>query len=324
MTRATLTNCKALGQTLAIGGGAVVIGSALLDSSVLSGNLADAAVGKGSGQASSFAGGLFAGSPTADTKLTHSLVSGNIVQAASGTAQAGGVAAFHLKVKYSTVTANQALGTGDVKNPSAAGGLAVLYSLSMQGSTVDHNQADVGGGMLIGASGGYATIIQSTISSNKGIFAAGGIEAGAPVSLANSTVAFNTAGIYGGGGVLAFGTSATLQGTIIADNLPTDLDGGVAATGSNNLIKILGTNTTAPMDTKVQDPKLLPLAFNGGTTRTHAIAAGSPALDAGNNILALPVDQRGTYYPRLVGVAADIGAFEVDTDHVFGDDFGAE
>ena len=56
---------------------------------------------------------------------------------------------------------------------------------------------------------------------------------------------------------------------------------------------------------------LLPLADNGGDTdtRTHALAMGSPALDASPDDATCPaVDQRGSPRPR--GPACDIGSFE--------------
>lgn len=68
---------------------------------------------------------------------------------------------------------------------------------------------------------------------------------------------------------------------------------------------IVGTRV-APVD-----PQLLPLADNGGPTWTHALTGASPALDAGDDLLAnsLPVDQRGQ--PRYGGFHVDIGAFEL-------------
>ena len=56
------------------------------------------------------------------------------------------------------------------------------------------------------------------------------------------------------------------------------------------------------------DPKLGPLADNGGPTLTMALLPGSPAIDAGDTSLALATDQRGV--PRPFSLAADIGAFE--------------
>jgi len=56
------------------------------------------------------------------------------------------------------------------------------------------------------------------------------------------------------------------------------------------------------------EPKLGPLADNGGPTLTMALLPGSPAIDAGDTSLAPATDQRG--FPRPAGLAADIGAFE--------------
>ncbi len=69
----------------------------------------------------------------------------------------------------------------------------------------------------------------------------------------------------------------------------------ITVSGSNNL----------PQGT---DPQLGPLAYNGGLTRTQPPLPGSPVIDAGANPLSLTLDQRGS--PRVVGVAADMGASE--------------
>jgi hypothetical protein len=65
---------------------------------------------------------------------------------------------------------------------------------------------------------------------------------------------------------------------------------------------------TPPGGETFPDPKLGPLADNGGPTLTMALLPGSPAIDAGNTSLAPATDQRG--FPRPAGLAADIGAFE--------------
>ena len=64
------------------------------------------------------------------------------------------------------------------------------------------------------------------------------------------------------------------------------------------------------------DPMLGPLADNGGPTKTHALVAGSPALDAGDNALAvdaddnpLTADQRGL--PRIFNDIVDLDSGKV-------------
>jgi uncharacterized repeat protein (TIGR02543 family) len=59
-----------------------------------------------------------------------------------------------------------------------------------------------------------------------------------------------------------------------------------------------------------EDPFLGPLADNGGLTLTHALLAGSPAIDTGNpdSNVCPTTDQRG--YTRPIGVGCDIGAYE--------------
>lgn len=70
---------------------------------------------------------------------------------------------------------------------------------------------------------------------------------------------------------------------------------------------LIASNTPAGGDS-FADPKLGPLADNGGPTLTMALLPGSPAIDAGNTSVAPGTDQRG--FPRPAGLAADIGAFE--------------
>src|ERR1019366_8634124 len=70
---------------------------------------------------------------------------------------------------------------------------------------------------------------------------------------------------------------------------------------------LIVSNTPAGGDS-FADPKLGPLANNGGPTLTMALLPGSPAIDAGNTSLAPATDQRGV--PRPFSLAADVGAFE--------------
>jgi hypothetical protein len=74
------------------------------------------------------------------------------------------------------------------------------------------------------------------------------------------------------------------------------------------LVNSLIASNTPAGNNSFTDPKLGPLADNGGPTLTIALLPGSPAIDAGNTSLAPATDQRG--FPRPAGLAADIGAFE--------------
>jgi hypothetical protein len=45
---------------------------------------------------------------------------------------------------------------------------------------------------------------------------------------------------------------------------------------------------------------------------TQALLAGSPAINAGDNVLAIgPSDQRGKGFARIFGGTVDIGSFEL-------------
>jgi hypothetical protein len=55
------------------------------------------------------------------------------------------------------------------------------------------------------------------------------------------------------------------------------------------------------------DPRIGPLADNGGPTMTHALLAGSPAINNGVVVAGITTDQRG--YRR--DSKPDIGAYEV-------------
>jgi hypothetical protein len=69
----------------------------------------------------------------------------------------------------------------------------------------------------------------------------------------------------------------------------------------------------------VANPLLAGLADNGGFTLTHALGAGSPAIDTGSCLVS--TDQRGASRPQ--GFGCDIGSFEVLTsaDLIFADGF---
>jgi uncharacterized repeat protein (TIGR01451 family) len=122
----------------------------------------------------------------------------------------------------------------------------------------------------------------------------------------------------------------TLNFVTIANNKAIGLNGSIGTIG-NSIVAFNGTNGavrtltsrghnissdgslassfTQPGDLNNTDPKIGPLADNGGPTFTHALLAGSPALDAADGSGAPATDQRGIARPQ--GAGFDIGAFEL-------------
>jgi len=204
-------------------------------------------------------------------------------------------------------------------------------------STISANRSRNGGGIYaIGA----LTLANSTVSGNYA-FNYGGIQDDNPggladqVIIANSTIVNNYGvNFVGGFGVSDSPDQAATSNTIIANNVSgtgfPEIRGNIGSSG-DNLIEAVGGGIVAPTDIVGLDPMLGPLAFNGGTTRTHALRAGSPAIDAGNETVFLPTDQRGIARPQDGGsgvARADIGAYErrrnMDLVHGVRYDFGGD
>ncbi len=288
----------------ALGGGVAILTSstATITDSTISNNEANGVVFYGGS-----GGGLFTrGAVT----LTGSTVSGNIV------------------------TGGDVTGAGLVYGGDAFGGGATVEagaSLTLTNSTFSGNQAR----------GGNATSTLANSPAVAGDAQGGGVYAPyGGVTVRNSTVTLNnsTAGIASAlsgavyqiagtalGGGLFRGTSGTFSvgSTIVAGNTVTggsnpDVSGDFTSVG-NNLVGD-GTGSTGFANgangdlvgtaASPVDPLLGPLADNGGPTFTHALLAGSPAINAGSNPLNLTTDQRGSGFARSNGTT-DIGAFEV-------------
>ena len=250
--------------------------------------------------------------------MVRSTISDNSAQAVnsgfSATAYAysyslgGGARAHSFMVSDSTISGNST--SAIATNPQ---GVAV------EGST--------GGGARTFGQNGTVSFTNSTVSGNSstrsgsalapyGYAHGGGIYGnGGAIVLTNSTVASNKA--EQGGGIYQYvAATITADSTIVAGNISSAGGGDfrtylpTTVSGSHNLITSASATLTVPVDTLSSDPKLAPLAWNGGFTLTHALQRGSPAIDAGSNIDQLPYDQRGKGFARRVGPATDIGAYE--------------
>jgi CSLREA domain-containing protein len=241
----------------------------------------------------------------------------------------GGLSNFNkATIVLSTISGNQAIGTG--------GGVENGGELILTHSTVSANTGERGGGIN---NVGELDMTDATIAGNTARQTGGGIQNDhssatlkGDVQLNNVTVSGNragekSAGAGSGGGIAnKKPASLTMANSIVAGNrdggkapdcLGTVLSAGYNLVQTPGVCKVTGTLTGNITD---KDPKLGPLANNGGPTQTMALLAGSPAIDAGNP--AQPgsgkgacelTDQRGT--PRPVNGAGqsvcDIGAFEL-------------
>ncbi len=204
---------------------------------------------------------------------------------------------------------------------TAGGGIRNQGVMTVTNSTVSENTKPSGtgnGGGINNNIGGKLTLINTTISANTSTFG-GGIYNADTLTLVNSTVSGNTATSLGGG-IHDSSATTTLANTIAAGNsAPSspDCDGSVTSQGYNLIGSTSGCSFTATTgDLTNVAASLGALADNGGLTKTHALLAGSPAIDAGNPALpgsggsaCAAVDQRG--FSRPHGVRCDIGAFEL-------------
>ena len=184
------------------------------------------------------------------------------------------------------------------------------------------------------SSNGDLTVINSTIADNSAD-TGGGIASESSLTTVNSTIAYNDVTSVGvGGGLDVIAGTAILDNTIVALNTigtgstasASDIAGTAATASAYNLIGTGGsgglTNGTNGNQVGVANPGLGPLADNGGPTQTIALVTGSPAIDTGNNALAvdpttgqpLATDQRGPGFVRIVNGTVDIGAYEFTPD----------
>jgi hypothetical protein len=80
------------------------------------------------------------------------------------------------------------------------------------------------------------------------------------------------------------------------------------ASGGHNVSSDASCSLTDPDDQPSTDPLLGGLADNGGPTLTHALQAGSPAIDAADIAVCPATDQRGVARPQ--GPSCDVGSYE--------------
>jgi hypothetical protein len=315
-------------MTTDVGGGAIYNngGTLTINDSFLSGHSATNSQGGGAIRSNG-------GTVTINTSTLSGNQSGN----------SGGGGAIYatnsatLTINDSTLGGNSATNTngGAISIGSGSG------SVTLNRSTVGANNT-ANGGAGIASSGGTLTLNNSTISGNQAQSAGGGgiYNNGATVTLNNSTVTGNTT-TTGGGGILSNSGTLNLNRSIVSGNTGnTGYDSGyeVVSYGTENAnnYNVFGRDgisnnrafaysfTPGANDFNATDDggnvaigSILntTLANNGGPTSTHALVAGSPAVDRAPSAActAAPIsglDQRS--YPRNVDGNATAGANECD------------
>jgi hypothetical protein len=220
--------------------------------------------------------------------LSGSTVRGN--EATGGSAAGGGI--FNdSKARLTDVTIS-----GNTSN-DRSGGIHNQDPMTLTNVTISGNSATDYGGAMIHAGSVTLTVVNCTVVSNTvpSGTGAGGMMLYSPATLENTLLAYNDNGNCGGSGLISHGHN---------------LDSGNACSFS------------APGDITDTDPLIGPLADNGGpvydlgeATPTHALLAGSPAIDAGACVAGVTTDQRGVARPW--GIGCDIGAFEFTGHTVF-------
>jgi hypothetical protein len=247
--------------------------------------------------------------------MTNVTVSTNVVSDTAGPASEGEGGGIY---NDGTLT----LINGNVSGNTAAyggGGLANAGSATLRQVTISENTAEVGGGIdNFNAFFGTPTLTMTnvTLSGNAATTAGGGMtNLNATATLTNVTVLSNTAAQ---GSALYVDGTTRLRNTIIASDAPAGncvVQNQALISRGHNLENGSSCGLAGAGDRKNANPRLRPLANNGGFAPTHAPEANSPAIDAGDNAGCPATDARGVARPTDGNgdhvAVCDIGAVEV-------------
>ena len=300
------------GGAIAAIGGAISITYTTIAGNTVTGDETDADVGDGGGLALS---------QLSLVTITDSTISGN-----SATDDGGGLflsSITTVSIESSVIDSNTAVGFGGgihnvgsnlaLTDVTVSGNTATVSggginneqgAVSIAGSTLHTNVAGVDGGGIDNF-GGIVGLVNSTLSGNSAATNGGAVVnySGGSIQLLSTTVANNAAAGFGGGiwneGFVRLGNSIIATNT--GDLGSPDLAGAALSLGTN----LLGINAgNSGLVNGVSgdlvgtfafplDPVMTPLQDNGGTTLTHGLRFGSPAIESGTASPALTTDQRG-------------------------------
>ena len=309
----TLTNSALSGHQINVtnygyGGAIYSLGSVYLDNSTVSGNGVTGDLAYGGGVFSEF---------LTPARFDYSEISGNTVTG-NYVGGAGLEALGSTTISHSTVAGNTAYASGGMYPTVYGVGVNASNGLTLTASTVSGNYGysvgiftiNLGGGLKVD---GIVPITNSTISGNVlsspaafGATSGGGIHHTGTGTIALTTLA-NNASIsnYSSGGGLDVNTATV---SLVTSVLGANIGGNCSGTLGAGTQTSLADDTTCngiPTGLTLLDTAL---ADNGGPTQTHALLAGSTAIDLAGDCGPNATDQRGVMRDDLM---CDAGAYEV-------------
>lgn len=217
----------------------------------------------------------------------------------------------NMTIRTSEVSGNQSIGAG--------GGIYSVGRLSVSNTTISGNESE-GQGAGLYQRRDRAFVHTSTITDNRSDVngdanldeLSSGLGAGiythheGETTIENSIVAGNYSGVEAQ--AISDDVAGHIKATSRFSLIGTNRGAGAILQGANgNLVGSLADPV---------DPRLGPLTYNGGPTRTHALLHDSPAIDAGaDNVFSIGFDQRGEPYSRIVDGDND-GSSRIDMGSV--------
>jgi CSLREA domain-containing protein len=230
-----------------------------------------------------------------------------------------------------TVVVNRVTFTGNASGASNRGGAinveganGTSTTVTVNDSTFIGNSAGNGAAIAVGAGGGgfpTLNVNNSTFSGNNASTQGGAIYIDATVTTGNVNIRnstfYNNSGPTGPAISRVGAGTTTIQNSIIVGHSGADCN-GPSFSSTNDLMDDATCGDATPtavtnFDTTLQN--------NGGPTNTHALLAGSNALDSGvnscpdHNGSPLATDQRGVTRPQ--NITCDIGSYEYEVLPVF-------
>ncbi len=289
-------------------------------------------------------GGIY--SNIGSVTVTNTTINDNVANSNNNFADGAGIYSLTDTVKISDSTISANTGTTGGTGPTTPTDIPFVYGF---GGGVDSAGGDTI--KMVNSTVAYNDIIDTSSNGNA---QGGGFWDAGNVTITNSTIADNSAlgapfnldtpDTEGGGFFITGSGNTTIYNTLVGDNAvqqgsgsgfaPQDFDGsldrslGSGQTASSfNLVSTRlsgnGFNIAGGLTNGVNgnivgsDPNLGLLQDNGGDTDTMGLLFGSPAINAGDNALAvdlngnpLTADQRGGTFVRIIDGTVDIGAFE--------------